>query len=792
MFYSLLFCKSGISLFHKAITIRGIFFTMSKTKKILTTTAAVAAATTGAMVATTAHADTTATSAQAKQSTMSAQDQLNNMQAQHSQAESQMASDNAAEMASATTETNNQVAKLQDELKTNQASQAAEDAPKLASGTKAINQKADQATAKENATYSDAVKSQEAANKQALADAAKNIYTPAQKQQLENKKTSQYNQEKAKLDQEHQTKLNNLKADHDKQATKLNDEIKANQTSAEQAHDQAVQNAKDNLASQISATQSKVDQLTTKVNDDQTDVNNAKATVDQAQSRVDSAKKALSDTKGASQTSSQSFPKAEYDGITQYPIWKDTNPADQRKATFDANGQLTGQDAIEINEFVANILNGIRQDIINKYPNNPYMRTRLLKVNANSIKVASDSAKKYTQAGDIGGHNLDILYGNQSKYNLSSWGESAIDGGHDPEATSTTIADLKNQVYDEIVSLTNDDFRNGNNGGHMKMLLGFDGAGEYLGLNFTPTQTRYLFMSFNNPADATNNYPLANDSATTPTTNLDVLQTAVNQAQQNLDNANSALKNAQAQLKNDQSKLDTANANLASLKKGDVTKDIPGVTESPKVKALKDQLANLEKSYAADVKAENDAYNQKKSALDAQYQKDIDAIKAYPENTDQLKQAQAQKLAQLKKDHEAKLAKIKADAEQQIAALKQQLADSHNDVNQPIIDKINALKAALAAKQDQLNQKLAALKANDAAEYNALRDKLMPKQAAAGVANGYLTAGGQVVSLATKSGHSASSETTALPRTGNNSSLAVVVLGAVSMMFGFGLMKKRG
>lgn len=36
---------------------------MSKTKKILTTTAAVAAATTGAMVATTVHADTTAMSA---------------------------------------------------------------------------------------------------------------------------------------------------------------------------------------------------------------------------------------------------------------------------------------------------------------------------------------------------------------------------------------------------------------------------------------------------------------------------------------------------------------------------------------------------------------------------------------------------------------------------------------------------------------------------------------------------------------------------------------------------------
>ncbi|WP_251575253.1 hypothetical protein [Limosilactobacillus agrestimuris] len=215
-------------------------------------------------------------------------------------------------MASATTDTNSQVAKLQDELKTNQASQAAEDAPKLASGTKAINQKAEEATAKENAIYSDAVKSQEAANKEALADAAKNIYTPAQKQQLEKNKTSQYNQDKAKLDQEHQTKLNNLKADHDKQATKLNDEIKANQTSAEQAHDQAVQSAKDKLASQISAAQSKVAQLDAQVNDDQTAVKNAQGLFDQVQSQVDSATKVLNDAQKGSQTDySNDFPKYE-------------------------------------------------------------------------------------------------------------------------------------------------------------------------------------------------------------------------------------------------------------------------------------------------------------------------------------------------------------------------------------------------------------------------------------------------------------------------------------------------
>lgn len=836
MFYSLLFCKSGISLFHKAITIRGIFFTMSKTKKILTTTAAVAAATTGAMVATTAHADTTATSAQAKQSTVSAQDQLNNMQAQHSQAESQMASDNAAEMSSVTTETNNQVAKLQDQLKTNQASQAAEDAPKLASGTKAINQKADEATAKENATYSDAVKSQEAANKQALADAAKNIYTPAQKQQLEKDKTSQYNQDKAKLDQAHQTKLNNLKADHDKQATKLNDQIKANQTSAEQAHDQAVQSAKDKLASQISAAQSKVDQLTTKVNSDQTAVKNAQNNVNDAENKLNSAKNALN----AVNTDKAIFPYyindvlgTGYNGtglrllpvkdgyvsykwddgeidkvaVEAYPHfiaslnseglvelmpakgsdgfeWRDTDPNDYVKAEYDQNDQLTGKSLIEATKFAVNVLNDIRRQI----------GSPLLKINQASMKYATEIALDGPVVRNNNfDHNVEALNSTAPKYGANWWAENMHIMGTGYQ--DKTLASIKEVILDEIEGYYTET-RNfsSNHWGHHKAEFGLGSYGrpnEYFGLQTSETgaTTHFEFLELDN-ADPSQDIPLTDSK----TTNLSKLRLAVSNAQADYDNVNSKFNDIKSELATDKNKLAGAQSQLSKLQnsRDDAIKTIPDVTESPKVKALKEQLADLESSYVANVKAENDAYNKQKSDLNAKYQKEIDAIKAYPENTDQLKQEQAQKLAQLKKEHEAKLAKIKADAEQQIAALKQKLADSHNDVNQSIIDKINALKAALAAKQDQLNQKLADLKANDAAEYNALRDKLMPKQAAAGVANGYLTAGGQVVSLATKSGHSASSETTALPRTGNNSSLAVVVLGAVSMMFGFGLMKKRG
>ncbi|MBB1063289.1 SEC10/PgrA surface exclusion domain-containing protein [Limosilactobacillus fastidiosus] len=756
---------------------------MSKTKKILTTTAAVAAATTGAMVATTAHADTTTTSAQAKQSSVSAQDQLNNMQAQHSQAESQMASANAAEMASATTDTNNQVAKLQDELKTNQASQAAEDAPKLASGTKAINQKAEEATAKENASYQQAVKDQQAANSEAIANASKNITTPLQKQGLTAQENQLYSQNTQKLDAEHQQKLDSLKSAYDENASQLNSQIQSQQTSEQQAHDQAIKDANAKLDRQIKDAQTSVDNLQQTVNNDQTEVTNAQNAVNQAQSQVQSATKALNDAKGASQTSSQgNLPDAEIDdnGVVQFDIWKDTNPADQRKATFDANGQLTGQDAIEINEFAANVLNEIRQQL----------GAPLLKVNTNSIKIASDSAKNYQLANSYwgGGHDYSILNRIQGKYNLSSFKESEIDGGH--TGTTTTIADLKDQIYRELMEFINQD--GDSNNAHKNHLLGIHGFTNqnYFGMNFTSDGSRYYTMSFNNPADATGNFSLATNPSSTPVDNTAALTSALNSAKTALSSANSHLSSAKTKLAHDTDSLNVAKTTLANLKSTTRPSDSAD-TDSPAVKALKGKLAALTSTYQANVKKENDAYNQAKMKLTKDHQARLNQIKNKPENVDDIKTANTKKLDELKKTHEANLAAIKADAEQQIAALKQQLADSHNDVNQPIIDKINALKAALAAKQDQLNQKLADLKANDAAAYAALRDKLMPKQVVTGTASGYLTAGGQVVSLSAKSGHSASSQAIALPQTGNNSSLAAAVLGAVSMMFSFGLMKKR-
>ena len=111
----------------------------------------------------------------------------------------------------------------------------------------------------------------------------------------------------------------------------------------------------------------------------------------------------------------------------------------------------------------------------------------------------------------------------------------------------------------------------------------------------------------------------------------------------------------------------------------------------------------------------------------------------------------------------------------------------------------------MVAKQKSLDAELAALKANDEAEYNALHDKLFPKNT--DVANGksdtMKTSDGKVIVLPvsntvstiaaypTREQYRASQKAQNLPQTGNNNSAAVIALGAISAMLGLGLAAKK-
>ena len=719
---------------------------MTSTKKLFTTTAAAAAIATGALATTTVHADadtpegnSQATSQAPATSQATAQDKLANAQAA---------------------------------LQSQQASQAAAMPQQLADKQAELTQQAQPRVDSENASYQQAVASQQAANSQAVANASQNITTPLQKQTLTAQENQLYSQKSQKLDAEHQQHLDGLKSAYDAQASQLNSQIQSQQTSEQQAHDQAIKDANAKLDSQIKDAQTSVDNLQSAVNNDQTEVTNAQNAVNQAQSQVDSATKALNDAKGDSQTSSQNnLPDAEMDdnGVGQFDIWKDTDPADQRKATFDANGQLTGQDAVEINEFAANVLNELRKS----------MGAPLLKVNANSIKVASDSTKNYQleHSGWGAGHDNNILNRMQDKYGIPFLGESAIDGGH--SGTTTTIADLKDQVYRELIEFINQD--GDSNDTHRDHLLGVNAFAPYtyFGMNFTSGGTRYYTMSFNNPADATGNFSLATNPSSTPVDNTAALTSALNSAKSALSSANSRLTSAKAKLTKDTDSLNAAKSTLATLKGTARPGDTSDDTDSPAVKALKGKLSALTSTYQANVKKENDAYNQAKAKLTKDHQARLDQIKSKPENVDDVKAQNQKALDTLKKNHEAKLAAIKADITKQLEAYKQQLIAENAKKNQPLVDEINALKAEI----------------NKPAESGHVSDVVN------GDKDSYVTKDGKVVSVTSNNTAITSPKNVAyvaptakdssLPQTGNSNSIALIALGAVASMLGLGLAKKR-
>ena len=718
---------------------------MTSTKKLFTTTAAAAAIATGALATTTVHADadtpegnSQATSQAPATSQATAQDKLANAQAA---------------------------------LQSQQASQAAAMPQQLADKQAELTQQAQPRVDSENASYQQAVASQQAANSQAVANASQNITTPLQKQTLTAQENQLYSQKTQHLDAEHQQHLDGLKSAYDAQASQLNSQIQSQQTSEQQAHDQAIKDANAKLDSQIHDAQTSVDNLQSAVNNDQAEVTNAQNAVNQAQSQVNSTTKALNDAKGASQTSSQgNLPRIVVDDIDDihFKIWKDTDPADQRKATFDANGQLTGQDAVEINEFVANVLNEVRRQI----------GKPLLKVNQKSIDVAGQSVKLY----DINdpemesGHDISVLNQITSNNNLGAFSESAYDGPAGSQ--NDTIADIKNNIYQQLIDLIDKDA--GSNNGHKYSLLGIHSAGAtHFGVNFTKGATRYYTMSFNNPADATGNFSLATNPSSTPVDNTSALTSALNSAKSALSSANSRLTSAKAKLTKDTDSLNAAKSTLANLKGTARPGDTSADTDSPAVKALKGKLAALTSTYQANVKKENDAYNQAKAKLTKDHQARLDQIKNKPENVDDVKAQNQKALDTLKKNHEAKLAAIKTDVTKQLEAYKQQLIAENAKKNQPLVDEINALKA-------EINKPAESGHVSDVV--NGDKDSYVTKDGKV-VTIGHANAGETSAPVATT--FADKSNTKALPQTGNNNSIALIALGAVASMLGLGLAKKR-
>ena len=725
---------------------------MTSTKKLFTTTAAAAAIATGALATTTAHADadtpegnSQATSQAPATSQATAQDKLANAQAA---------------------------------LQSQQASQAAAMPQQLADKQAELTQQAQPRVDSENASYQQAVASQQAANSQAVANASQNITTPLQKQTLTAQENQLYSQKTQKLDAEHQQHLDGLKSAYDAQASQLNSQIQSQQTSEQQAHDQAIKDANAKLDSQIQDAQTSVDNLQSAVNNDQTEVTNAQNAVNQAQSQVDSATKALNDAKGASQTDyANDFPKYNVrvkDGEDHLLIshdavnWHDNNPADQREVTLDADGRLTGQDAKEAAIFAANIINHIRTQV----------GTKPVKVSQDAINIAIKGGQLFDQPGVNEGDNEVVSTAEQAASGINH-GRIFFDHDFNSGVSAnehTTMAEIKETINQSILDYLQE-YTSGTDG-HRRSIFG-NGPwyplmnNQYVAFNFAGKKgiDMLWFMDLNNQHDL----PLAGNGSFVD--NTAALTSALNSAKSALSSANSRLTSAKAKLTKDTDSLNAAKTALANLKGTARPGDTSSDTDSPAVKALKSKMAALTSTYQANVKKENDAYNQAKAKLTKDHQARLDQIKNKPENVDDVKAQNQKALDTLKKNHEAKLAAIKADTAKQLEAYKQQLIAENKKANQPLVDEINTLKA-------EINK---------------------PEGSAKDVVNGdkdsYVTSDGKVITVDSDNATITSPKTVAyvaptakdnsLPQTGNSNSIALIALGAVASMLGLGLAKKR-
>lgn len=727
---------------------------MTSTKKLFTTTAAAAAIATGALATTTVHADadtpegnSQSTSQAPATSQATAQDKLANAQAA---------------------------------LQSQQASQAAAMPQQLADKQAELTQQAQPRVDSENASYQQAVASQQAANSQAVANASQNITTPLQKQTLTAQENQLYSQKTQKLDAEHQQHLDGLKSAYDAQASQLNSQIQSQQTSEQQAHDQAIKDANAKLDSQIKDAQTSVDNLQSAVNNDQTEVTNAQNAVNQAQSQVDSATKALNDAKGDSQTDyANDFPKYNVrvkDGEDHLLIshdavnWHDNNPADQREVTLDADGRLTGQDAKEAAIFAANIINHIRTQV----------GTKPVKVSQDAIDIAIKGSQLFDQPGVNEGDNEVVSTAEQAASGINH-GRIFFDHDFNSGVSAnehTTMAEIKETINQSILDYLQE-YTSGTDG-HRRSIFG-NGPwyplmnNQYVAFNFAGKKgiDMLWFMDLNNQHDL----PLAGNGSFVD--NTAALTSALNSAKSALSSANSRLTSAKAKLTKDTDSLNAAKTTLATLKGTARPGDTSADTDSPAVKALKGKLSALTSTYQANVKKENDAYNQAKAKLTKDHQARLDQIKNKPENVDDVKAQNQKALDTLKKNHEAKLAAIKADITKQLEAYKQQLIAENAKKNQPLVDEINVLKTEI----------------NKPAESGQVSDVVN------GDKDSYVTKDGKVISVTSNNTAITSPKNVAyvaptakdssLPQTGNNDSIALVALGAVASMLGLGLAKKR-
>lgn len=772
-------------------------------------------------------------------------------------------------------------------------------------------------------TNDQAVANQQQANDQKLDEAAKHIVTPEQKQSQIDSATKSTQQS-----------LDQAKADHDATTNKLNgqlaNDLKQNAQQEQTAKNDLKQPNQADSQKQLDDAQNAVNKAQGENNDAQSALSKAKNTLSASQSALTQTQDAQKDHV----VNAIKLPAGYIDAWKEYVNTKEKDDwllsqkrypnlynelktldtqaynnnfmnyhsdpiAKQTPVTLNANGTLSRDDIIKATQFAVSLINPIREAIGVE----PY------KITNASIDVAQDVANEYRKDNWNtweNSHDGEALSRVAEKWNTDlvgeSWAGDGWFGGHGHAYNNLTLDDLYYGVYNSILMLLFQDASQ--NYGHATDLLGVRAAnsdltvaGDNLGVSFEYGkgmkawgQTNVGGFHFNSISDASSknvqrlvkegyvvddadpnakvNQPGYHDEIAIPgnTSQKQIadLQAKVNQAQNQVDQLTKTA-NAANQT------LTAAKAKLADLQKN--TTDAKNSYQQ-QLAAINtkysDQATKLKADHDAKIKAENTAYQAKVSQLNNDLQTKINAIKAQPENTDQLKTQLDQKLAQVKQDgqhkldqlkqtHEARLQKIQQDAEDTLAAYKANLdknaqakiakAQADHDAS------VKALNDNYTQLKNQLDAQQAKLVSDDQAQYNALATKLdgeltalknqvLPKTSDHQTAqNKQVVAGNtdtvaldnsgkttvvlpseekkNVVTTTSKpvttttqavtvtsstavtpsitskqtaaptTSHSTAKSDHALPQTGNSNSAAIIALGALTSMFGLGLVTKK-
>ena len=755
------------------------------------------------------------------------------------------------------------------------------------------------------------VANQQQANAQELANAAKHIVTPEQKQSQIDSATKDAQQALDQAKSDHDATVNklndqlanDLKQNTQQEQTAKNDLKQPNQADSQKQLDDA-QNAVNNAQSKANDAQNALSNAKNTLSANQ----NALTQAQDAQK--DHVVNAIKLPAGYIDAWKEYVNTKEKDDFlvtkNTYPdLFKKLSALDKQALRLSAyhpdvkaakvpvvlnsNGTLSRNDIIKATQYAVSLINPIREAIGVE----PY------KITNASIDVAQDVANEYRKDNWNtweNSHDGDALSRVANNWNVDLVGESwAGDGSfgaayeQDKDGyfihnyNNLTLDDLYHGVHNAIVMLL---FKDADQGyGHATDILGVRAAnsdltvaGDNLGVSFEYGkgmkawgQTNVGGFHFNSISDASSkhiqrlvkegyivdaanpnskvNQPGYRDEIAIPgnTSQKQIadLQAKVNQAQNQVDQLTKTA-NAANQT------LTAAKAKLADLQKSITDAENSYQQQLAAINTkYNDQATKLKTDHDAKIKAENDAYQAKVDQLNHDLQTKVNAIKAQPENTDQLKAQLNQKLAQVKQDgqhkldqlkqaHEARLQKIQQDAEDTLAAYKANLdknaqakiakAQADHDAS------VKALNDNYTQLKSQLDAQQAKLVNDDQAQYNALATKLdgelaalknqvLPKtndhqtaqnkQVVAGNTNtvaldttgkttvvlpsgekknGVMTANNKRAEVETMTNlvqTTKNNKNGTLPQTGNSNSAAIIALGALTSMFGLGLVTKK-